>query len=97
MTKFKRVTLTGSDELFRPTARPRVVDDEVVVDHLADVITEVEQGHRVRVSFTPDEVELLLEAIHAAKYPDRAKRPLPLEKFERFDALRDRLQLERNS
>lgn len=96
MTKFTRVTLAGSEELFRPTARPRVVEDAVVVDHLADVITEVEQGHRVRVSFTPDEVELLLEAIHAAKYPDRAKRPLPLEKFERFDALRDRLQMERN-
>jgi hypothetical protein len=97
MTKFKRVTLAGSEELFRATARPRVVEDEAVVDHLADVITEVEQGRRVRVSFTPDEVELLLEAIHAAKYPERARRPLPLEKFERFDALRDRLQLERNS
>ena len=97
MTKFKRVTLAGSEELFRPTALPRVVEDEPSVDPLADVITEVEQGRRVRVSFTPEEVELLLEAIHAAKYPERAKRPLPLEKFERFDALRDRLQLERNS
>jgi hypothetical protein len=92
MSKFKRVSLAGSEELFRPTGRPHVVHEEP-----ADAITEVvEHGHQHRISLTLDEIELLLEAIHAAKYPERAKRPLPLEKFERYDALRDRLQQERN-
>jgi hypothetical protein len=93
MSKFKRVSLAGSEELFRPTARPRVVEEEHT-----DAITEVvEHGRQYRISLTHDEIELLLEAIHAAKYPERAKRPLPLEKFERYDLLRDRLQQERNS
>jgi len=92
MSKFKRVSLAGSEELFRPTSRPRVVEEEP-----ADAITEVvEHGRQYRISLTHDEIELLLEAIHAAKYPERAKRPLPLEKFERYDLLRDRLQQERN-
>jgi hypothetical protein len=100
MSKFKRASLTGSEELFRSTSRPRIVEEEPPappVDTLTDAITEVtEHAHSRRVSLSPDDIELLLEAIHAAKYPERAKRPLPLEKFERYDALRDRLQLERN-
>jgi hypothetical protein len=96
MSKFKRVSLAGSEELFRPTARPRIVE-EVPTHALTDAITEVvDHGRHHRVSLHPEEIELLLEAIHAAKYPERAKRPLPLEKFERYDALRDRLQRERN-
>jgi hypothetical protein len=94
MSKFKRVTLAGSEELFRATARPHVVEPEPVAE-VADAITEVvDHSNQHRVSLTPADIELLLEAIHAAKYPERAKRPLPLEKFERYDALRDRLQQE---
>jgi hypothetical protein len=97
MSKFKRVTLAGSEELFRQTARPRVVEEPPEPEEVHDAITEVvDHGRLLRVSLTPEEVELLLEAIHAAKYPERAKRPLPLEKFERYDALRDRLQRERS-
>ncbi len=97
MSKFKRASLTGSEELFRSTARPRIVADEPVHDTVTDAITEVvDHGRQHRLSLTADEIELLLEAIHAAKYPERAKRPLPLEKFERYDLLRDRLQQERN-
>lgn len=96
MSKFKRVSLAGSEELFRPTARPRVVEDVASVE-LSDAITEVvDHGNQRRLSLTPEDIDLLLEAIHAAKYPERAKRPLPLEKFERYDALRDRLQQERH-
>jgi hypothetical protein len=95
MSKFKRASLAGSEELFRPTGRPRVVEDEPTVE-VTDAITDVvEHGNQRRVSLTDEEIDLLLEAIHAAKYPERAKRPLPLEKFERYDALRDRLQKER--
>jgi len=97
MSKFKRVTLAGSEELFRSTARPRIVEEEPV-ETLTDAITEVvDHGRQSRVSLTPEEIDLLLEAIHAAKYPERAKRPLPLEKFERYDTLRDRLQQERHA
>ena len=107
MGKFKRVSLAGSEELFRqtstPATRPRVVEEEPVdtsltdyTDRLTDAITEVaDHGNQRRISLSPEEIELLLEAIHAAKYPERAKRPLPLEKFERYDLLRDRLQQER--
>jgi hypothetical protein len=95
MSKFKRASLAGSEELFRPTTRPRVIEDHPAVE-VTDAITEVvEHGNQRRVSLTSEEIDLLLEAIHAAKYPERAKRPLPLEKFERYDALRDRLQKER--
>jgi hypothetical protein len=96
MSKFKRASLSGSEELFRPTARPRLVEEEPA-ETVTDAITEVvDHGQQRRISLTPDEIDLLLDAIHAAKYPERAKRPLPLEKFERYDTLRDRLQLERN-
>ncbi len=98
MSKFKRVSLAGSEELFRSTARPRVVPQEPEpAPEPTDAITEViEHGRQLRVGLSPDEIELLLEAIHAAKYPERARRPLPLEKFERYDALRDKLQEQRN-
>ena len=98
MSKFKRVSLAGSEELFRATSRPRVVEEEEEPTiEISDAITEVvEHGNQHRFSLTPEDIDLLLEAIHAAKYPERAKRPLPLEKFERYDALRDRLQLERH-
>jgi hypothetical protein len=33
----------------------------------------------------------MLEAIQAAKYPERARK-LPLDKFGRYDVLRDKLQ-----
>src|SRR6266481_421639 len=101
MSKFKRVSLAGSEELFRATTRPHLVTEPdepaaTVTDTITDAITDVvDQGRQMRVHLTPEEVELLLEAIHAAKYPERAKRPLPLEKFERYDTLRDKLQEQR--
>lgn len=98
MSKFKRVSLAGSEELFRATSRPRVLEEEEQPPvEIADAITEVtDHANQHRFSLTPEDIDLLLEAIHAAKYPERAKRPLPLEKFERYDALRDRLQQERH-
>jgi hypothetical protein len=94
MSKFKRVSLAGSEELFRATGRPHVVAAEPPAE-IPDAIPEVvDRPNQHRLSLTPEDIDLLLEAIHAAKYPERAKRPLPLEKFERYDALRDRLQQE---
>lgn len=95
MSKFKRVSLSGSEELFRPT-RPHLVDEtDETITELVDRPRE-ERPHRL-VRLTREEIELLLDAIQVAKYPERARGKLPLEKFERFDGLRDRLQTERDA
>jgi hypothetical protein len=90
MPNFKRVSLAGSEELFRPT-RPQVVEDT------DEVITEVidrrpEEKFYRPVNLTPDEIDLLLDAIQVAKYPDRPRPKPSLEKHDRLDALRDKLQ-----
>jgi hypothetical protein len=90
MSKFKRVSLAGSEELFRPT-RPQVVEDT------DEVITEVIERRPEEMLYrafdlTPAEVELLLDAIQVAKYPDRPRPKPSLEKHDRLDTLRDKLQ-----
>ena len=95
MSKFKRVSLAGSEELFRPT-RPQVVEetDELI----AEVIDRKPKEILYRtLHLTPAEIELLLDAVQTAKYPDRPRPKPPLEKFERLDALRDKLQGEAES
>jgi hypothetical protein len=94
MGKFKRVILEGSEELFRPT-KPRVEQTPDTVTERADP-AQVREKHYLTVHFTPEEVELLLEAIQAAKYPERARAKLPLFKHEYYDEIRLKLQGERN-
>ncbi|HEY8762287.1 MAG TPA: hypothetical protein VIP52_15400 [Candidatus Dormibacteraeota bacterium] len=90
MSKFKRVSLVGSEELFRPT-RPEVVDEtDDAITEIVDRKPPTEKLLRT-IHFTPDEIELLLESVQTAKYPDKARKP-SLDKFERFDAIRDKLQ-----
>jgi hypothetical protein len=90
MAKFKRVSLEGSEELFRPT--------KPVIAETKDTITEIiqhrppERIHQKAVHLTPEEVELLLQAIQAAKYPDRVRGKLPLFKHEQYDEIRAKLQ-----
>ncbi|HXN92592.1 MAG TPA: hypothetical protein VN906_14025 [Candidatus Sulfotelmatobacter sp.] len=89
MPNFKRVSLVGSEDLFRAT-RPQVVTDT------DDVIKEaVDRPGRVKeeivyktLNFTPEEIELLLEAVQVAKYPDRPRAKPALDKFDALDALR---------
>jgi hypothetical protein len=90
MSKFKRVSLVGSEELFRST-RPEIVreTDEAITEALDRRPQEVVLR---TLHVTPDEIELLLEAIHVAKYPEKARPKLYLDKFERYDAIRDKLQ-----
>ena len=93
MPNFKRVSLVGSEDLFRPT-RPQVVSDT------DDVIKEaVDRPGRVKeeivyktLNFTPEEIELLLEAVQVAKYPDRPRAKPALDKFDALDALRLKIQ-----
>jgi hypothetical protein len=92
MSNFKRVSLVGSEELFRPT-RPQVVADT------DDVIKETvdRPGHAREVvvktlSFSEEEMALLLDAVQVAKYPDRARPKPALDRFDALDALRQKIQ-----
>ena len=94
MSKFKRVSLAGSEELFRPT-RPKLLDDT------DDVISEAverpaprerEEVPMIRLAVTEAELQLLLESIQAAKYPDQKRAKPSLDKFQRLDSLKEKLQ-----
>jgi hypothetical protein len=88
MTTFKRVSLVGSEDLFRQT-RPQVVSDtDDVIKDAVDRPTNVKEVVLRTLNFTPDELQLLLEAIQTAKYPERAGVKPPLDKFDSLDALR---------
>ena len=93
MPNFKRASLVGSEELFRPT-RPQVVADT------DEVIKETVDRHGGRVkevvyktmNFTEEEIELLLDAVQIAKYPDRPRAKPALDRFDSLDALRLKIQ-----
>ena len=88
MPTFKRVSLAGSEELFRPT-RPQVVTDtDGVIREAVDRQVQVKEVIHRTLNFTAEEIELLLEAIQIAKYPDRPRPQQPLDKFDALDALR---------
>lgn len=92
MTTFKRASLAGSEELFRPT-RPQVVTDtDDVIRETVDRPSKVKEVVYRTLQFTEDEVALMLEAIQTAKYPDRARAKPALDKFDYLDALRIKIQ-----
>lgn len=96
MTTFKRVSLAGSEELFRPT-RPQVVTDtDDVIREAVDRPAKVKEVVFRTLHFTPEEIELMLEAIQVAKYPDRPRAKPALDKFDSLDALRIKVQGETN-
>jgi hypothetical protein len=90
MSKFKRVSLVGSEELFRPTRPEVVAETDDAITEVLDRKPLMEKLLRT-LHFTPDEIDLLLESVQTAKYPDKARKP-SLDKFERLDAIRDKLQ-----
>jgi hypothetical protein len=92
MTTFKRASLAGSEELFRPT-RPQVVTDtDDVIREAVDRPAKVKEVVFRTLHFTPEEIELLLESIQTAKYPDRPRAKPALDKFDSLDALRIKVQ-----
>ena len=91
MPTFKRVSLAGSEELFRPT-RPQVVTDDVIREAVDRPQVKVKEVVYKTLNFTPEELELLLEAIQTAKYPDRPRPKPALDKFDSLDALRIKVQ-----
>lgn len=89
---FKRVSLAGSEELFRPT-RPQVVaDTDAVIREAVDRPTVVKEVVYRTLHFTPEEIDLLLEAVQTAKYPDRPRAKPQLDKFDALDELRMKIQ-----
>jgi hypothetical protein len=92
MPNFKRASLAGSEELFRPT-RPQVVaDTDDVIREAVDRHVKVKEVVYKTMNFTPEEIELLVEAVQVAKYPDRIRPKQPLDKFDALDALRLKIQ-----
>jgi hypothetical protein len=91
MPTFKRVSLAGSEELFRPT-RPQVVTDDVIREAVDRPDVKVKEVVFRTLNFTPEEIELLLESIQVAKYPDRPRAKPALDKFDSLDALRLKVQ-----
>ena len=92
MSNFKRVSLVGSEELFRPT-RPQVIaDTDDVIKDTVDRPGKVQEIVYKTLNFTPEEIELLLEAVQVAKYPDRPRAKPQLDKFDSLDALRQKIQ-----
>jgi hypothetical protein len=93
VSKFKRVSLSGSEELFRAT-KPRVQETDATITEVMD--TKPKEKHYRTVHLTAEEVGLLLEAIQIAKYPERVRGKLPLFKHEYYDEIRAKLQGDRN-
>ena len=91
MPTFKRVSLAGSEELFRPT-RPQVVTDDVIREAVDRPDVKLKEIVYRTLNFTSEEIELLLEAIQIAKYPDRPRAKPALDKFDSLDALRLKVQ-----
>ena len=92
MPTFKRASLAGSEDLFRPT-RPTVVSDtDDVIKETVDRQVAKEPVVYRTLSFTTEEIELLIDAIQTAKYPDRPRAKPPLDKFDSLDALRLKVQ-----
>ena len=92
MPNFKRATLVGSEELFRQT-RPQVVaDTDDVIKDTVDRPGKVKEVVFKTMNFTPEEIELLLDAVQTAKYPDRPRPKPPLDKVDALDALRLKIQ-----
>jgi hypothetical protein len=91
MPTFKRVSLAGSEELFRPT-RPQVVTDDVIREAVDRPQVKVKEVVYRTLNFTPEEIELLLEAIQTTKYPDRPRAKPALDKFDALDGLRIKVQ-----
>jgi len=92
MPTFKRVALVGSEELFRPTRPEVVTDTDDVIKETVDRPGKVKEIVLKTLNFTPEEIELLLEAVQTAKYPERPRAKPALDRFDSLDALRLKIQ-----
>src|ERR1700745_1299161 len=92
MPNFKRVSLIGSEELFRPT-RPQVVSDtDDVIKETVDRPGRAKEVVLKTLNFTQEEIELLVDAVQGANYRDRPRPKPALDRFDALDALRQKIQ-----
>jgi hypothetical protein len=107
MPKFNRVSLMGSDELFRPThAEPAPPEPVAPADEMSGrhasampVLPVVphpaplaRERQAYRVQLTEGQVKLLIEAVQRMKYPHQVHESKPsIESFEELDDLRNHL------
>src|SRR5690242_18250097 len=92
MPNFKRVSLVGSEELFRPT-RPEVVSGtDDVIRETVDRPARAKEVVLKTLNFTEEEIDLLIDAVQVAKYPDRPRPKPQLDRFDALDALRQKIQ-----
>lgn len=105
MPKFNRVSLMGSEELFRPTKlQPEPVAPLAPADELSGRVPEPEpqpipqpaplsrDRQSYRVNLTEGQVKLLIEAIQRMKYPQQVHETKPsIENFEELEDLRNHL------
>ena len=69
-----------------------VSDTDDVIKETVDRPVQKEPVVYRALSFTTEEIELLIDAIQTAKYPDRPRPKPPLDKFDALDALRLKVQ-----
>lgn len=102
MPKFNRISLAGSDELFRPT---KVEEDDAVEPSPADRFSGravqpprapapaplAKEKHYVRLQLTEDQVQVLVAAVQRMKYPHMAAaaHQPSVEEFEALEGLKD--------
>jgi hypothetical protein len=93
VSKFKRASLEGSEELFRPT-RPKLLEDtdDVISEAVERRPEPVHREHVNHLDLTDSELQLLLEAVQTAKYPEQRRAKPSLDKFQRLDSLKEKLQ-----
>jgi hypothetical protein len=76
--------MEGSEELFRPTRPPEVVESAV------DAVGLRPRYHHLYV--TAEELDLLIGAVQLARYPEKARTMQPLTTFDRLADLRLKLE-----
>ena len=99
---FRRISLSGSAELFRETAAPVEASEAVTLSHPAAPERGLVPAAEIRVAeaityfgyhLTEEQVRTLAEALQKLKYPHTLRsltRP-SMEEFERLEALRQQL------
>lgn len=91
---FKRVSLTGSAELFRDTSRaPEILaetDPEPAAAPIHQLPVAAREASTYEFRLTEDQVRELIDAVQKIKYPHTLKNTakLSMEEFERLEALR---------
>jgi hypothetical protein len=102
MPKFNRVSLMGSEELFRPTKaepEPAAPADELSGRQAEPALPPVphpaplsRDRQAYRINLTEGQIKLLIEAVQRMKYPQQHHESKPsIESFEELEDLRNHL------